>query len=514
MRKYILSLLLILIPDCDSFAETINFSVYGGTKTFAEDTIISKNVSVKPKDLIIDESIDITNYGNLSASMLEICPRCNVSFENFGTVKFDNVSFVDGGHIFQLVSDINNMKAADIPASYTIIVSGNNNLSLADVVDFSSGDSSILLENTILNINKLPLNLSKTIKIGNNVQFIVDDIAELHNVVVLDNISGGANVRFVTNNDDVMFLSVGKIVDGKMYIEHIRETDYSVIFDNDLGLFLNSLRNDDKNNNLMYALDSAVDQESLNQIMSESVLFNPDVLYDSLQIINAVNMLGANSGLGNRLGGNVYGVMSDDFYIYGLDVSVETVIHNLDLSLNFSTGHIEYASVLDKFSGMLYNIGLGVNYHLENNMFARTGIGASLLDLDIGDVFYDNTLQEFKNSLMGYAFVDFGYMMNSDSWSVAPFVGVNNQFYNIVNNTYDDISMRIGVDTEYRYAISDLEYFYGLSIMADTLSAFSASGKIGFNSVQDMIGGYIAVSVLSMNDAISYQATINAQISF
>ena len=62
--------------------------------------------------------------------------------------------------------------------------------------------------------------------------------------------------------------------------------------------------------------------------------------------------------------------------------------------------------------------------------------------------------------------------------------------------------------------MSDLEYVYGASVVADTDSTLSVSGKIGFVSPTDMVGGNISLSVISAHDSLSYKASVNANIVF
>ncbi|MBR4892095.1 MAG: hypothetical protein IKZ34_02870 [Alphaproteobacteria bacterium] len=511
--KYIVFLSVWSMSITDLLADVVTLPVTG-TKSFLENTIIAENVNVLLDNLNIQESIIVENYGVLQADNVNVCSRCNVYFENYNTIDFGNVVLNDNARVFQLVSSLDNMVAANFSADYSIKVSGDNNLNLADVVDFATDANSIVLENVTLRINQLPLNHSMRVEIGNNVKFIIDDIDALYNVAVLDNVTGGNAVRFVSNDDDVMFVTTGEIINKSLCLKRVRETDYSVIFDEELGGFINSLREDNKNNKLMHALDSAVDKDSLCSVMGRSALFNPDVLYDSLQIVNAVNMLGVDKSLTDGLNVSGFGVLSDDFYMYGADIAYGiSVSDKLNMNLSLVAGSLEYASDLDEMSGVLYGVNFNAKYLFSNDVFMRVGLGTSIIDFNTDYVFYDGVVKN-KATVLEYGIFDAGYDIKSDSFSVTPFVGLGMQFYDINGFSYRDYMLRSGLNAEYKYTMSDLAYVYGASVVADTKGTLSATGRLGFESTLDMIGGYIDLSVISMNETLSYKTSVNARIMF
>lgn len=110
--------------------------------------------------------------------------------------------------------------------------------------------------------------------------------------------------------------------------------------------------------------------------------------------------------------------------------------------------------------------------------------------------------------------MDTGYELNFDSFSVVPVAGIGMQFYDLNGIKYSDFVGRVGGAVEYKFAVSDLEYVYGVSVIADTDSSLSLSGKVGFMSPTDMIGGYVELSTILVEDSVSYKASVNAKILF
>jgi hypothetical protein len=489
--------------------------VGGDLAAWDEDTVVIDNVIVNPNKLIITETISIENHGVISVDVLDVCPRCDVRFENYNLINFNDVFLDEDARIFQIVSNVDNMNPVNIDAEYTVVVNGNNNLSLADVVDVASGTGRVLLNDTTVHINSVPKNLSKSVEIGENVKFVIHDIDDLYNVILLDNVSGGSTAKFISNKDDIMYVTVGDVSDGKLFIKHIRETDYSVIFDNDMGLFINSLRANNKHSDFMYALDSAVDKDDLYSVMSESVLFNPDVLYRPLQIINTMNMRLFDDCVENTISANAFGIISDELYVYGADINLATEIgDNFNIIFGMQIAHLDYLSDLDEFSGMIYGLNLSTNYLFNNNFFVNLKSGVSVTQFDISAVMYNDNIQTEPSALFGYTVFDTGYKLQFDSFSVSPVVGIGIQLYDLSGIKYSDCMGRVGVISEYKYTISDLEYLYGASFVADTNGAVSVSGRIGFMSYTDMIGGTLDVSVTDIQDTVSYKISANAKFLF
>lgn len=515
MYKVISALCMFYVLQTAVCAEVITMGVGGAYASFVEDTVVAENVIVNPDKLYITNTSAIENYGVLDVNLLEVCPRCDVHFENYNTINIDNVLLNTDARIFQFVSNVDNAKPININADYTILVTGDNNLSLSDVVDVASENGRLVLENTTLHINSVPRNMDRYVQFGKNVKLVIYDIDDLYNVVLLNNVRGGSDVKFISDEDDAMYMTVGNIVDGNLIIQHVRETNYSQIFNNDTGKFIDSLRSDNNNHNLMYALDSAADMNSLNAVMSESVLFNPDVLLQPLQVLNSMNMQLPTDAKNNEFGGRVFGVLGDDFYLYGTDIELIGMFKkNFNLTIDAHISNMEYQSDLDIFSGTVYGLNISAGYLFDNNILAHVSSGVSVAEIDIPAVLYNGKIQSSPHVLFGYLVSDIGYKINYDLFSVMPVAGVAMQIYDLSGIKYSEYMGRIGVQSEYKYRMSDLEYLYGLSVVADTSNTVLVSGKIGFMSYADNVGGNLGLSVMYINDSIAYKASVNARLLF
>lgn len=518
MYKFLLFLLSVFCVGA-VYAQNIDFESNAGEDVLYENVKVGHNVKFAPSKAIIDidygDSIKIENYGFFEPKELEVCAGCKVTFENYNSVNVGMYVLDYGVEIFQIISNKNNMIGLNLGVDYTTMVHGDAGLSLADVVDLSDDSNVIVLDNVTLNLNKVPLNQSKQVIIGDNVTFVIGDLIDGNGAIMLDNVTNSASVRFVLDSNDVMFVNVGMLRDGKLYVERVRETDYTVIFDSNIGEFINTLRYDDKNDNLMYELDSAADKDSLFSIMSDSVLFNPDVLVRPLQIINTINIQSLNMEFKNNFDANVFGIISDDFYLYGAEVDLVNVIKDkFKINIGANISYMDYMSDLDEFSGGIYGLNFGTGYLFENNLFVNLNTGLSFAEFNIPYVWYDNNLMNEPNARFGYVLADVGYNFKNDSFLIVPFAGFVTQFYDLSGYKYSEYMGRVGVSSEYKYVMSDLEYIYGASVIADTGCSLSVSGKLGFMSPMDMIGGNVALSIISTHDSLSYKLSVNAKLLF
>lgn len=500
----------------DLCAETLLFDIGGTNKTLSNDTIIADGVNVKPNLLTITNSIVITNNGNLVPDTVNVYDGCDVYVENYGVV---NTVFNLGNdaHLFQIISDKDGMKTAYFGADYTMIVKSNDVLSLADVVDLTDTASNIVFENITLSLDKVPNNTNGKITFGENVKLIITDNPDIRNKVLLNNISGNAFVRFINNESDVLFSDVGYLVNGVLYVERARQTDYTLIFkDDNTGIFLNQLRNSSGHNNFLYLLDNANNLTEITNLMNRSVLFNIDKLITPLQIVNTQGFTDNVLETDFSVGASVYGMKSDDFYVYGADINlVDLVGYGIGFNVGLNVGQITYSSDIDKYNSVFYGLDLGIKYTFDNDLFVHSKMRYGMADFDISAILYDNNIIENPTAYFGLVTLDVGRKFNiGDSLYLSSVVGMKSQFYKMENFSLSEHAVRIGIGTGYNYELSGMKYNYDIYAFADTDSAFTVMGKIGFTSPLDRIGANIGLSVTNMLDIVTYKAEFDISITF
>jgi hypothetical protein len=521
MRKFIFSLLTLFYTThafcVDECSGIWCFDVGGGRYEINNDIFVPENVNVASAELVINESVYITNNGNISAGKIYVCPRCKVEIENNGTMNSEFILGADA-QIVQVVSSENSINPVDFGVEYMVSVRNTDSvLSLADIVDFAPDSARVRLENVRIEIDRIPNEKSKRVELGDNVVFIIKDISDLYDMTVLDNVmSVGDEARFESRvAEDALYSNVGYInYDGKLVIDHVRKTDYEQIIDGDKGIFIESVL--DKNDKLKEKIDSSADIDDVHNILSKTALFNPDVLQGLLRVIAVMDTVDFNSNIQSGIGTSVFGIMSDNFYVRGADINVVSVIKdNFNLSLSLKAGQILYSSDLEDFDGCFYGLNLSGDYRFENDLFLRAGFGVMKTMFDIDSVWYNNKIIKEPDALSGFLVADFGKrFVFGDSFFVSPFVGLVSELYDVAGISYSEYNGRLGVGADYKYAISDLEYGYGAYVTVDTNGFISLAGNVGFVSPSDMISGNLKLTVVRMLDTFSYKASIDAKLLF
>lgn len=495
-------------------ASVVSNDIWGSQKTFYNDFFVEKDITVAPTDLYLAQSMFVQNSG-LIRTNIHVCDRCEVYVQNSGVID-SNFILGQDVNLYQVVFGQQDLNDIGTTEPYTVLVDSDDVLTLSDLISVSGDAKRVFIENTKINIDSVPDNRSVLVDIGDNVIFLIDDATDFQNDVLLDNVSGGWSVRFEENNSDPMFSVAGQIDNGRLSIKRVRETDYAVVFDGaDCGDFLNNLRIYGGGEKLFLYLDNAMDMNELNNIMSRSVRFNSDVLLQPVQTLYAFDMLKYDFLVGGS-GADLFGVMSEDFLMYGLNLKyVNNISDDFLVGVGARFGKIEYGSDLDDFGGLMYGLDLNLKYKFYDNAFVRTDIMAAKSDFDVNMVFYNNKIISEPSVLSGYVLTDFGYKFDlSDSFYLTPYLGVVADYYKLSTVSDFNMYMRLGTDFGYTFEFLGVRYNYDARISVNDFSDVMLSAHVGAWSDIDALGGDITLSAVSISDTISYALSINLRLMF
>lgn len=501
------------VPNTGFAAEVIGTNIYGTIHNFSTDTIILNDVIVAPDKLIIDGLIEVENHGVIQTDVF-LADGISLFLRNTGDINAD-FDLGTGSVLYHKISTSDEIKHVDFNVNYTAFVESTEVLSLTGLIDVTNKADKVFIQNTIINIDGIPQEFNNPIELGNKVSFVLGNLDMLYQGVVLNDVRGLTEVKFISNNQNPMFSDYGYIKNNKLYVGHVRSTDYAKIYSNDLGDFLNSARDSGKHDLLFSHLDNAMTYDELDDVMSDSLLFNPDKLFQPLRIINSLNFVDGHYESGN-LGGEIFGFASDSFYAYGLDVNIGSdMSDSLSVYANLQIGTLDYQDNLDVFSGSIYGLNVGAKYLLDSDMFVRGDIGLLALDTDIERVFYNN--KEIKQPWVnaGYINADVGRVFRfMDKISLTPFAGVWTDYYSV--DTYNDFkaNLYVGTDIDFDTEFSGIKYFYSARGAFNTDMYFMLNGKVGIWSVADAMGGDLSASISDTGDVISYKVALNTRIAF
>ena len=480
---------------------------YGGNRTWNDDVVIADGVNVLPDSLTITKSMQIENYGTLKSDIW-VCDRCRVRIKNAGVIDAD-FYMGDKAQIIQVVSDARDLNPVDFGSDFVVSVEGANGISGDDILRLVNGASALVLTDSVIDITGLN-QIDVPVQINGVVDLHAMSGVGLYDAALMKNVSGNGTIRFVIDDNDPMYADVAYVHDGALFARRERETDYSKVLNNDVGEFLDRLRDINADDKLLSALDKAVDMRQLKNIMGKTVRVNPDNLFMVARAINAFSVADASD-----TGARVFGVLGDVFKAHGIDLNFSDDVYAMRIDVGLRAGNIKYNSDLDEFDGDFWGLKISGNYLMKNNFWIRSDVGATRFNFDVGDVFYNGVDLHNPKMLSVSGIVDAGYIYDIyESCSVAPFVGVGVATYSLGDVARNFVHARVGGNVAYTYKMMGLMYKYNIGAAINSDKEISVMGRVGFMSEYDDMGGDITVGVTRVMGVTAYNLSIGAQIRF
>lgn len=476
----------------------------------ATDSVVYENVLFRPGLVNVNDTLDFENNGRVYTTF-SICDGCEIFIHNRSEFTADFV-LGNNARVIQVVSGADEWNSIDSNVKYTLMIDGVDGVSLENGFN-GNALRNIILKDSVLDISDVLLMSGVNIDLRGDVVLVADDLTGLYDVPIIANVSGDGRVRVVNKNTDVLYSDVAFLFDNQLFVRRVRETDYTKIFNNDLGLFLDNLRGQNSGNRLLSALDVATDMNSINGIMTRSVRMNPEFLLRPVRMLGEFNkiMTGARTGVA----ADFDVVFSDVFYTYGVGVGLSGSVDGVNVGLRLYVGDMEYESDLDVFNGVYYGLNLGADYLMKNNLFMRGMANVLRVDFDMGDVFYNGEIINNPSAVYVGGVADFGYRCEfADSFYVAPFVGLDTVGTIVADISDVDIRGRVGMDAGYSFQMLGLSYDYVVGVNANSDNEIMVNASAGFWSAYDVAGANICFAVSHMFDVYSYKISIGGRVWF
>ncbi|MBQ7055330.1 MAG: hypothetical protein IJN91_00135 [Alphaproteobacteria bacterium] len=510
-----LFLILFMVVLCvlPADAKVISGAVAGANLPISEDTVIASGAWVFTDKMTIEKSVVLENYGRIETDVF--LDSVNLYIKNYADFNSD-FYLNDGANVFQIISDGDSFNLIDFNVDYGLVIDCvYGGLKFADVSDFAIGAQSVYIKDSILDFNGVALadlrNLNLTL--SGTIILKMDDLSEIYDDVLFDNVFGTAQIFLMSENKDNLFTEIAYLSGGKIYVEQRRETDYVKIFNNDTGRFLNNLRITGRYDNLINRLDAAQSLDEIDDIMSQSVLFDSNRLIHPVKILDALNK---NQFVRDRSGADAFALFAEDFDIYGLDLNY--VMGDKDKALLYIVGQIatmRYLSELDSFDAMTYSFAAGANLSVWQGLSLNTKFGIGIIDFNVGDVLYAGKIYNNPVLKSGYALADFGYDFKlNNNWIFMPLVGMEYNLYDMQGLTQKYLLYRGGAEVRYTYDIMGLQYDCGARFVANSDKEYVVAVNGKFWSVADMIGGGLEFAIVHRYDDFAYQVSARFDVAF
>ena len=208
--------------------------------------------------------LTIINHGTINGT-ISIANGVSVTIQNYGVIN-GAVNCTTCALVDQIITGNGDMNLiAGLSGHRVIVDNENNNINLSDVIAAAGGSGKIVLTgaNVVLDIGVIDTHPAIEFNPGaggnstNSVAFIIrgwnenwDESQPILNGIVLSNASdnfGGAEFIGV----DSMFDPYAELDGSRLYARFARQTNYGIVFENDLGDWLDELRDENPDDKLL-----------------------------------------------------------------------------------------------------------------------------------------------------------------------------------------------------------------------------------------------------------------------
>ena len=478
----------------------------------------------------LDSDTTIINHGVIGGT-ITITGGILVTIQNYGEI-INPILCIDcvPANINQIITGNGDMNLiAGLSGHRVIVDNENNNINLSDVIAAAGGAGQIVLTgaNVVLDIGAIDTHPAIEFNPGaggnstNSVAFIIrgwnenwDESQPILNGIVLSNASdnfGGAEFIGV----DSMFDPYAELDGSRLYARFARQTNYGIVFENDLGDWLDELRDENPDDKLLGALDAARNRAGLRDVLSNSMRTNPIRLLDPVRSFNTFM-------LGDHIHDLAFGVVAEPFYIYSGDFSVlgggagvaGRITKNLVAKFGGYAGRMNYDSELDDFNAMVYGANFGALYK-DSDFYARavgTLSSAQFKDIEIFDGVRG---KQNPNGISGAGIADGGIVFRVlDEFDLTPFIGARFDYAGVAGFSDTDVNMRFGLNIDKETIVDGNKYAFGLSAVGQTNGDIYGSIYTDIMSVVDGVGGRLQFGILNDDLGLSYRISLDAKFAF
>ena len=509
--------LVALVPlDVGASVTVIDSDVIDSVWNIKNDTIIYDDVTVNVDDINIIRSIRMKNSGIINGAV-NICPGCDVYIENAGLI---NATFYapDGASVVQMVYDNSDLRPIGVDGKYEILLSGAEGVSMSGLRNMVIGADRVVISDSELLLDSIyarAFGIMPDVELRGTVTLVVDDVTDISNGPVLSNVHGDGTIVVYSDKISPLYRFESMVKDDALYVNVVRDTNYTKILDNKLGEFLDSLRVQNPNDKLLAKMDAATNFDEINSIVNMSGRLTPIRLMDSVRMFN---MFELNKFANNN--DNIYVapefVSMGDFYTYSISAGGMGIIsENLFVGVNAYVGYTDFSNDYDEYKIALYGGNVHIDY-FYNNLFVRTIAGATVAAFNTDMVFDGTNVVEQPNGVSAYGGVDAGIVLNyGDDFSVSPFVRLAFDYANILGFTDTRAIAAIGTDIILATGGYDVKYDYGFRASVDTCGQIYAAVRANILSVADNAGGTFSVgAVYDDTFGAGYKIQIGANLVF
>ena len=486
--------------------------IYGlnnsGTYFMNTDVVVVAGANVSVPDIVILSSLTLENNGVVDAG-INLCDGCRLEIYNRGVFNA-NFTLGDGASVVQIISTSSDIKPISVNTDYNLHVLGADGINLSDVVRVGEKANEILLSDSFV-VWDVDYTWNKNIRFSGDVKLGIDNLESVVGKRLVGFVDAGGTIQVASKGiKNPMFAIKAYVEDGISYLHLVRETDYTKFMNNNLGLFINSLRDDELSGGLTSALDSAMTMDDINEIIADSMRVAPIHMMDIVALFNAmdVNDFDYETGTGTHF------TSVGDSYVYGVFANGGIKVGNISAGIRGYLNSLSLTDSFDSFSGVMFGGNFYAKYERDYN-FVRSVIGGNITRFDITNVFDGKRAVDKPAGYSIYGAIDVGHRFDfGGGLIVSPYVGATTNCMTILHMDDSKIVGRVGIDTIYGFDAFGIKYDYGIRASLNTNNEISLGGRIGFMSDFDMVGGHVAVEFLDNEIGRGYKISAGMNLQF
>ena len=481
-----------------------------------ENVIIPSGVIFEANNLVVTDEIEVFNSGEMHGG-ISVCANCMMRLHNMGNFEA-TVYLQSGARLVQVIDTAESVTNLGMTGGYDVSVTGENGLLLRDVMAMTSGADTVEITNTRFDAGRVSDFLAPSnVALYGDIILYFEDVPD-GEMLLFSNVSGDGAVHSTSSTLDALHVLTTYRVDNNVFMRINRSTDYARILNNDMGRFLNSMRENGIDGKLLAKLDSAQSMADINGILTRSVRTNPHRLLEPIKLfyrqktsetmhIDDFTIFGVEPLL----------IRSSDVSIIGVRPNVQfNLVDNLHMNLSAYILNIDYQDDINDFRGMSYGIGVDAQYDVSRVDFVRAYAVANQSFFDVGPVFHNGHIINNPDGATLYLGGEYAHMFKvSGNYTLTPFVMAGAEYMNIVNSENLDTFVGAGADFGYKYEFDGLRYDYALRTFGRTDGAIGVGANISVWSSFDEAGANMHIGTIYDNDfGISYMLSINGVFRF
>jgi len=515
--------LFIIISCQPSYASNFYGDTNASVIRLDNDSIVMKDSIIRADKIYLNTSLYLQNEGDIFGNLF-VCSGCEAYVKNSGEI-YGSVFLADDALFVQVVESGTDIHPLDVSGRYSVLINKADGVAWDGVENVAAGADKITIKDSVINMsaNNLPKRTMRSMAaielIGEN-ELRLDYDSVYDGMTLMSNVNGDGIVRVNIKNVDAVYATSVSMHNGTLYLHLIRETDYYKILGNEMGLYLNSMREQNIGGQLLATLDAATNMPELQHIINKSARLNPKRIINPVKTVlrhinNVTLRYKYDDSNKPHIHAEPFFTIGDNLYAHGGTIRATLPISS-DIcgSVSGFAGLMKFNNGMEEFFGNIYGVQSALWFDSEK-IFANVSAGiADILFYD-SDFYSNGKTKSDPHAITEYFNVEVGpVFLAGDNFKIRSSVGAVGDYIKFLDSSQTDLAGRFGLHGNYGYEGVDLTYNYSASAHMSPDNLLQATVNASITSDADDAGGDISFSVLHDASGISFQTAVGVRLYF